>query len=214
FRVRVRTSAQTPTWLARLRYNVISTILRGEHLRVGRLKTQLKFSSPTGQPEREFGQEFKTPKVQGHNRWEMRTSLTARGWHLKNWQKRLYIFESVDMLWRDGVDAEWTSLALVAKSCHWLSTLDAYRERGWRLTLYRPLLRWTISLPLQLYRSPTSAMDLTITRMDILFDHFRIRDAEIIHQTEDWVKTMNSDDLGLGGYIWDSVARIAMNSLN
>ena len=53
-------------------------------------------------------------------------------------------------------------------------------------------------------------MDLSITRMDILFDQFHLRDAELIHQTEDWVRTVNSDDLGLGTYIWDSMARIAM----
>ena len=78
------------------------------------------------------------------------------------------------------------------------------------LILIRPLLQWTLLLPLQLYKSPTSAMDLSITRMDILFDQFHLRDAELIHQTEDWVRTVNSDDLGLGTYIWDSMARIAM----
>ncbi|KAL1752064.1 hypothetical protein FB107DRAFT_220704 [Schizophyllum commune] len=213
FRVRVWSSSQTPTWLARLRYNVISTVLRGEHLRVGCLRTQIKFAAPAGQPEREFGREFKAPRVPGLGRMEMRTAVTARGWHLKNWQSRLYIFEEVDMIWRTGLDAEWSSLALVAQSCHWLSTLDAIFSRihfSPYSQFIRPLLQWTLLLPFQLYKSPTSAMDLSITRMDILFDQFHLRDAEIIHQTEDWVRTVNSDDLGLGTYMWDSVARIAM----
>ncbi|TRM61583.1 hypothetical protein BD626DRAFT_570783 [Schizophyllum amplum] len=206
FRVRVYSSSRTPTWLARLRYNVVATVLRGEHIRVDNLKTHTKLSTPTKEHDHEFGYEFRAPTVAQLGRLETRTSFMARGWHMKNWQDRLYQFGAVDMLMRKGLDAEWSSLVLVASDCQYLNTVNAARSRSWR-----SLLRLTIMLPVQLYDSPMSVLDLSITRMDILFDHFRIRDAEVLHQVDGLAKSISPDDLGLGYYAWDSAARIFMS---
>ncbi|PBL00230.1 hypothetical protein ARMGADRAFT_982213 [Armillaria gallica] len=182
FRVRVFSSSKTPVWLQKLRRNLVFTVLNCHTVRLDDILTEIVLNDESD---------------------ETRLSGYSNQWHIHNvFNQRMYTFGRLDaQLRRDWLD-DHGSLAFIARECRWikLPTLQQSESR-WQYLPYR-----IISLFPKIY-DPISTVDIYISRTDITFDHFRIRDVELFRQGATTFK-LNIEKLrqrgSLESFTWDA----------
>lgn len=108
FRVKVFSSEATPLWIVVLRRNLISTALNGDTIRLDDFETNINIRAvvPDGDDASSVD--------------ESRLSASFEGWHIFNWQKRMYTFGRIDaQLRRSWVDIRDTKLVIIATESRW-----------------------------------------------------------------------------------------------
>ncbi|KZT22632.1 hypothetical protein NEOLEDRAFT_1137631 [Neolentinus lepideus HHB14362 ss-1] len=182
FRVRVFDSKSTPRWVEALRGNLIQTMLKGEILRCDDFKTSVHFGVPDRYLSRASRERQQMEGVEGME--EMMITAMLDGYHIKNWQGRIYAMGCVDMQWRDVLQEDRGRFVLIVKEGRWIKVREAYE-------LMSPINPWyqipssIIHLPMTLYQTwldPASAADVYVTTTNVSYDQFRMRDSELLRQ--------------------------------
>ncbi|KAG6901025.1 hypothetical protein C0995_002048 [Termitomyces sp. Mi166 len=137
-------------------------------------------------------------------------TLNASEWHMKGAQQRLYHFGSINAQLRRSWDpkCDKATFAFVAQDSSWVlaphpyvvSTTEkpAQHKPLWLIYLLcffnKPLffvLKAFFSFPLTLIKTihdPASALTIHSSRIDVTFDQFRLRDAELVSQSWEYVR--------------------------
>ncbi|KNZ76306.1 hypothetical protein J132_10585 [Termitomyces sp. J132] len=172
FKVRIIQSQNTPSWLQIMRQNLIRTVLNGEYLRLDDFKTQITLCT------------------------------RASEWHIKGAQQRLYHFGSVDAQFRYSWDSTCDKevFALVAQNSSWvlaphpfdISTREDCAQQTPSCFSNKLLfvLKAFLAFPLAFFKTiydPPSALTLHSSRLDVTFDQFRLRDAELVRQSWEYL---------------------------
>ncbi|CAL1693940.1 unnamed protein product [Somion occarium] len=115
---------------------------------------------------------------------ELRISAFVRGLHLYNTEGHVYTFGSVDAQFRRNWTADRGSFVMIAKECRWIRVHWPY-QRIKVIPSWMQLLSAVVQFPRDLVHAlhyPMTAVNLYVTELDITFDEFRIRDAELVTQ--------------------------------
>ncbi|TFK81352.1 hypothetical protein K466DRAFT_341903 [Polyporus arcularius HHB13444] len=133
------------------------------------------------EPEEE---EFHTKPLTRYDDDEMAFNALARTLHINNRGGRIYTFGRIDSQIRRDWMRDRGSLVLIAEECRWVRVPFPF-ERVAPRTGIMQLLSSFLHSPIDLVRTfnlPVSNTNLYITRVDVTFDTFRLRDAELLKQ--------------------------------
>jgi len=223
FRIRVRRSTEIPSYVQTLRANLVGALLNGEILRVDDFVTTLRFGGLTERPSDTNGSadplQDDSPCDQGGSgselslsesttnpsgsQDEIRVSASAHGLHLNNREGRYYSFETIDTQLRRNWTADRGTFVMVASECRWVKVPWAY-ERVAGSSVLLQLLSSLAQFPYDLYQillHPMSTVNLYVPRADITFDHFRVRDAELLIQSVSLIR----ENMVKSGVEWQDV---------
>ncbi|KAI0673996.1 hypothetical protein C8Q78DRAFT_1076941 [Trametes maxima] len=128
--------------------------------------------------------EYKTGPLRVGDDEELRFSVVARGVHINNKEGRIYTFGRADSQMRRNWAADRGSFAMVAEECRWVRVhypFERVASNRWFTQLISSLLQFPFDL-LQALSSPVDSVNLYVTRVDVTFDSFRLRDAELVRQ--------------------------------
>ncbi|KAI0652737.1 hypothetical protein C8Q79DRAFT_939153 [Trametes meyenii] len=128
--------------------------------------------------------EYKTGPLRVDDDDEVRFSVVARGVHINNKEGRMYTFGRADSQMRRNWAADRGSFAMVAEDCRWVRVHFPF-ERVAPNRPFAQLMSSLLQFPFDLFRaisSPVNSVDLYVTRVDVTFDSFRLRDAELVRQ--------------------------------
>ncbi|KAI0690720.1 hypothetical protein C8T65DRAFT_699918 [Cerioporus squamosus] len=139
---------------------------------------------------------YRTQPLTPYHDDEMAFNVLARTLHINNHEGRIYTFGRIDSQIRRDWTRDRGSLVLVAEECRWVHVHFPF-ERVAPRTGFTQLLSSFFHFPIDLVRTfnyPVSSTDLYITRVDVTFDSFRLRDAELLRQGFSLIrqKTMTS----------------------
>ncbi|PFH45357.1 hypothetical protein AMATHDRAFT_160558 [Amanita thiersii Skay4041] len=217
FRVRVYTSSHTPRWIEYVRRNLIYTILNGDTTRLDDFSAQVTFSNANRDGRamrRRTEDERNSVTWLGEGHVEALVSTSSERWQIVNMQnRRLYAFGTLSTLLRRNLDGDRGSYQMIAKNSTWTMAARVGSSSNYgHIVLWKVILAF-VMFPYdiwRIYRDPPSAVDLDIPRCDLTFDHFRIRDAELVKQVSNMIKRqylVHSRNGSLDGVSWDMVTR-------
>uniref|UniRef100_A0A0W0G8B0 Uncharacterized protein n=1 Tax=Moniliophthora roreri TaxID=221103 RepID=A0A0W0G8B0_MONRR len=209
FRIQVYSSKNTPRWVEQLRRDLLYTMLNEDTRRLDNadLKLELRTarsasfrfdgdsnSDVDGEAPRSTGH-IAEPSSSGELNDEAKVTFFADHWHTYNHiNSRLYEFGRIDAQLRRSWAGEEGTFVLVSQECRWTRVLNEEELSDRRHSLESPsplrrlaswlcppfrLLQTIFSTIIYLCMSPMSLVDLYAPRIDVTFDHFRIRDAEL-----------------------------------
>ncbi|KAI0352223.1 hypothetical protein OH77DRAFT_1523491 [Trametes cingulata] len=127
---------------------------------------------------------YKTQPLRAVDDDELRFSALARRVHINNTEGRIYTFGAIDAQMRRNWAEDRGSFAMVAEECRWVKVhfpFERVAPRAWFTQLLSSLLHFPIDL-VRTFNYPVSSMNLYVTRVDVTFDSFRLRDAELVRQ--------------------------------
>ncbi|KAI0801527.1 hypothetical protein C8Q74DRAFT_1314635 [Fomes fomentarius] len=111
-------------------------------------------------------------------------NIIARQLLMHNTEGRIYSLGRFD----SQVRRDWTqnrgSFVLVAEECRWVHVHFPFERvvpRSWLAQLCSSLFHFPIDL-VRAFNYPVSGTNLYVTRLDVTFDSFRLRDAELLKQ--------------------------------
>ncbi|KDQ51110.1 hypothetical protein JAAARDRAFT_199334 [Jaapia argillacea MUCL 33604] len=143
---------------------------------------------------------------------EFRTSTTARGYHVHNWQNRIYTFGSIDAQLRKNWEEEKGSYAMVVRDVRWTKVHSLYQRAGGPISAFPQIIWSTLQFPMSLfnaYRDPISMLNIHMTRLDVTFSEYRIQDAELLRQGAKMIGEFEWLNGGVMGRVgWDMLAWI------
>ncbi|KZT73231.1 hypothetical protein DAEQUDRAFT_662511 [Daedalea quercina L-15889] len=181
FRLRVHHSNETPYWIKRLRQNLVGALLNGDIYRLDDVKATVQFAGADGSSPADHVD----PPAPFLNREtdELRTTVSACQLHLHNSDGRIYTFRAVDAQLRRDWDTDRGSFVLVAEEGRWVRVHRPYQREWtpWWTQVFTSLGQFPFDF-MRFINFPMSAVDLYIIRADVVFDQFRLRDAELITQ--------------------------------
>ncbi|KAH9884640.1 hypothetical protein C8Q73DRAFT_351781 [Cubamyces lactineus] len=128
--------------------------------------------------------ENKTGPLRSADDDELRFSVVARGVHINNKEGRIYTFGRIDSQMRRNWAEDRGSFAMVAEECRWVHVhfpFERVAPRAWLTQLVSSLWHFPIDL-VRTFNNPVSSVNLYVTRVDVTFDSFRLRDAELVRQ--------------------------------
>lgn len=123
FKLRVWTSSNTPSWVQRMRRNLVSAILEGEILRCDNFGTSVGMSSMTATGVLDGQDSSAPPQKPGvehpETQDDIRVTAHVDGCDIINWQKRIYSLGVITVqLRRSWVDNR-GSYVMIAEECKW-----------------------------------------------------------------------------------------------
>ncbi|KAI0707615.1 hypothetical protein C8Q76DRAFT_859880 [Earliella scabrosa] len=134
--------------------------------------------------ELSFESEDPTKPLRRHNDDELCFSVLARQLHIHNTEGRIYTFGSID----SQIRRDWTqnrgSLAMVAEECRWVHVhfpFERVAPRSWWTQLFSSFFHFPSDL-VHTFKHPVNNANLYVSRLDVTFDSFRLRDAELLKQ--------------------------------
>lgn len=134
---------------------------------------------------KEAPRRYTVPKTELHpEQDELRISAFVRGLHLSNHEGRSYNFEGIDSQFRRNWVSERGSFVTVAKGCRW-TQVPSREQMGAMKSGWSQLWSSISHFPIDLVRislSPMTAVNLYVPEANIVFDEFRLRDAELVVQ--------------------------------
>ncbi|OSD01145.1 hypothetical protein PYCCODRAFT_1504552 [Trametes coccinea BRFM310] len=128
--------------------------------------------------------EYKTRPLRPYDDDELRFSVLARRVHINNTEGRVYTFGAIDAQMRRNWVDDRGSFAMVAEECRWVKVhfpFERVAPRAWYTQLLSSLLHFPIDL-IRTFNYPVSSLNLYVTRTDVTFESFRLRDAELFRQ--------------------------------
>ncbi|CDO77301.1 hypothetical protein BN946_scf184753.g51 [Trametes cinnabarina] len=128
--------------------------------------------------------EYKTQPLRPYDDDELRFSVLARTVHINNTEGRIYTFGRIDAQMRRNWVEDRGSFAMVAEECRWVRVhfpFERVAPRAWYTQLLSSILHFPIDL-VRTFNYPVTSMNLCVTRVDVTFDSFRLRDAELFRQ--------------------------------
>ncbi|KAI0776332.1 hypothetical protein BD413DRAFT_709071 [Trametes elegans] len=128
--------------------------------------------------------EYKTGPLTVWDDDEVRFNAVARGVQISNTHGRIYTFERIDSQLRRNWSADRGSFAMVAEGCRWVRVhfpFERVAARTWYMQLLSSILHFPIDL-VRTFNDPASSINLHVTRVDVTFESFRLRDAELVRQ--------------------------------
>ncbi|KAI0347875.1 hypothetical protein BDW22DRAFT_1349952 [Trametopsis cervina] len=225
YRIRVMSSDEIPTYVQRLRANVVDAILTGEILRADDFATTVRFaglSESGGEHSADVKETMPdggvyndklddrsaavqdglgssnggVTSISSHSKRheaipylpqdqdELRVSALARGLHINNRQGRYYTFQTLDTQLRRNWVANRGTFVLIATECRWTRVPWPYEmvaRSYWPVQLLSAIAHFPWDL-MQCYSLPMSMANVYVHRLDVTFDNFRVRDAELVIQ--------------------------------
>jgi hypothetical protein len=183
----VFTSRATPTWVERIRTNLVKTVLRGHQLRLHTIRVSIVPGIIIGQNVDE--EEFKV-------------IVSLDNYHVRSWQGRVYSFGRLDGCWsKSWVDGRGSLVIITQESsrrvnvppppdgqtrAHWSRyDLQGAISGTWTLLITsvrligRAILYWP-SDTFKAIRDPMSMIDLYVPLAQVTFEEFRLRDADLM----------------------------------
>ncbi|KAI0829093.1 hypothetical protein BC628DRAFT_1417438 [Trametes gibbosa] len=127
---------------------------------------------------------YKTGPLRTGDEDEVRFNALARRVHINNTEGRMYTFGRIDSQMRRNWAADKGSFAMIAEECRWVRVhcpYERFAPRAW----YTQVLSSLLHFPWDFFRTmsdPSSGMNLYVTRVDVTFESFRLRDAELVRQ--------------------------------
>jgi len=229
-RIRIRRSTDIPTYVQVMRANLVDTLLNGEIIRVDDFVTTMQFgglteqhSDSTDSSADSFQKDSislqngvthseidlsKTTAGFSDSQDEVRLSASAQGVHIDNREGRSYSFEAIDTQFRRNWVADRGTFVMVASGCRWVKVPQAYERvaSSWFFQLFSSFAHFPYDF-LQIVRHPMSAVNLYFPRIDATFDHFRVRDAELLIQSMSFIReNMVKSRVGWGDVLADFMA--------
>ncbi|KAH7907559.1 hypothetical protein BJ138DRAFT_1116595 [Hygrophoropsis aurantiaca] len=211
FRLRVLKSSSTPNWVQDMRRNLVATILTGEIDRVDDFVITFALASLTGAPDDYTSTTGLSIGGAKEEIDELRISVLLNEYQTKNWQDRLYTFRCVQAQLRRSWIGDRGSYAMIAEESRWTKVqslyhrADAVQSKWWRSLIYS-----IISFPfdvVNIYKDPMSTIDIYIPRLDVTFDDFRIRDAELIRQSATlFIEKMRLNRVSFSDVFFDAIS--------
>ncbi|EIW63748.1 uncharacterized protein TRAVEDRAFT_110902 [Trametes versicolor FP-101664 SS1] len=186
-RIRVQKSTATPYWIQVMRETLVSTFLTGEFLRADVFRTTVRFAGLSEHPDDKPAATMTTNPagpLRPQDEDEVRFGALARRVHINDTQGRICTFGSIDAQLRRNWAADRGSFAMVAEECRWVRVhfpFECVAARGWYAQMLTSLLHFPIDL-VRTFNDPSSSINLYVSRLDVTFDSFRIRDAELVRQ--------------------------------
>ncbi|EIW87243.1 hypothetical protein CONPUDRAFT_161827 [Coniophora puteana RWD-64-598 SS2] len=186
FRLRIFTSRETPEWVRQLRANLVASILQGEIIRLDDFFVKMEFAPFTGTTYPSDGEIVRPDGTHGDELDDVRVSAILDEYWTKNWAERLYTFASIEAQFRRSWLAERGSYVMIAKGLKWTKMLTGdEREKRVHTSSWRQLYESLTYLPRNIatiFTDPMHNLDISVPRLDVTFDDFRIRDAELLRQ--------------------------------
>lgn len=138
FKLRIRSSTNTPHWVERLRNNLVDAILTGEILRVDDFRTSIAMSSLTGTRVRDDQDSSAAVQKPGVTmpefEDEVRVSAEVEGYDVINWQQRIYSFGKMRIqLRKSWVDGR-GSYTMIAEDTRWTKVQSPCDRQSIRLS--------------------------------------------------------------------------------
>ncbi|TBU58122.1 hypothetical protein BD310DRAFT_820081 [Dichomitus squalens] len=181
FRVLVFRSIQTPYYIHRLREKLVSALLTGDVMRCDMARTTCRFS---GVSDLVSDGRYTTVPMRTSDKDEMCFSWLSRQLHIYNCDSRVYAFGSIDAQVRRSWSEDRGSFVMNAEELRWVHVpypFEMVSPRGGLTQLFSSLFHFPLDL-MRIIHSPSTSVNLLITRLDVRFDAFRIRDAEMLRQ--------------------------------
>ncbi|OJT13956.1 hypothetical protein TRAPUB_9495 [Trametes pubescens] len=128
--------------------------------------------------------ENKTGLLRPQDEDEVRFGVLARRVHINDKQGRICTFGGIDAQLRRNWAADRGSFAMVAEECSWVRVhfpFERIAVRGRYAQVLSSLLHFPIDL-VRTFNNPSSSFNLYVSRLDVTFDSFRLRDAELVRQ--------------------------------
>ncbi|EIN14247.1 hypothetical protein PUNSTDRAFT_49056 [Punctularia strigosozonata HHB-11173 SS5] len=176
FRMIVKSSRSTPWWVAAIRRNVVHSLLTGEVLRCDHFRSAARMQPLPSLDE--YGHIDKHPEQD-----EVTIQTTWERLHLLNHEQyRMYTWQEMN----SGLREDWVDgrgfLKIVSKDVKWVRV---HKQEP----LHRPSL-WSIMNALvdfsgellALTQQPSHRLDIYLSECSVVFQDFRIRDAELYKQ--------------------------------
>ncbi|TBU42550.1 hypothetical protein BD309DRAFT_174335 [Dichomitus squalens] len=127
---------------------------------------------------------YTTVPMRTSDKDEMCFSWLSRQLHIYNCDSRVYAFGSIDAQVRRSWSEDRGSFVMNAEELRWVHVpypFEMVSPRGGLTQLFSSLFHFPLDL-MRIIHSPSTSVNLLITRLDVRFDAFRIRDAEMLRQ--------------------------------
>ncbi|KAF5352662.1 hypothetical protein D9756_006132 [Leucocoprinus leucothites] len=188
FRLQVYNSQYTPIWVRQLRDNLIYTAINEETVRIHQFKPRFVFSGLIGmtgcgldpdearveRPGFAVDQELDEVKIQG----------TAQQWHIHNARNnRMYTYGVLEAEMRESWVEGRESLVIIAHNSKW--TKLPLIGQMYDASVLRHIGRTLLQAPRELAKTikdPLSIVDIDISRCDITFGRFHLKDSALVEQ--------------------------------
>ncbi|KAJ3566129.1 hypothetical protein NP233_g7196 [Leucocoprinus birnbaumii] len=192
FRLRVYNSEYTPRWVRELRDNLIYTAINEETVRLHQFMPRFVLSgliSMTGynrdtdeveKPGLEANQGLDEVKIQGK----------VQQWHIHNARNnRMYTFDTMEMELRDSWVEGRESLVLITHDSKWtkLPLVGQISDESLLRYFGRTLAQAPIEL-MKMINDPMSVVNMDVSRCDITFKRFHLKDSALVKQGSVLVK--------------------------
>ncbi|TFK60641.1 hypothetical protein BDN72DRAFT_850355 [Pluteus cervinus] len=146
---------------------------------------------------------------------DVRITGYAKQWHIFNkGNQRMYTFGRLDAQLRRGWMDDVGTYVMVAKESRWtkaprlLDHEEASLRLSWVQRLGRSISTFRHAVR-EIWDHPDSVLDLYIPRLDVTFDEFRLRDADLVPRLEGFVKRRLYDGSLLQEFVsqagWDAI---------
>lgn len=114
---------------------------------------------------------------------ELRVSVAAQQLHLTNNEGRVYTFGRLDAQLRRNWNVDRGSFVMIAEEARWVRVHWPYQRQvtPWWSQIFTSILQFPLDV-IHILSHPMSTVNIFAPRTDIIFDEFRIRDAELIVQ--------------------------------
>ncbi|KAI0694422.1 hypothetical protein BC835DRAFT_1221759, partial [Cytidiella melzeri] len=179
FRIRIMSSDAIPSYIQMLRANLVEAVLAGEIPRVDDCSTSVRF---TGLSEKDEG--ARTKAFLSKEQDEMRINVSVEGLHVNNRQGRFYSFASIDAQLRRNWSANRGSFVMIATEGRWVKIPWEYEmvaPTSWPLQVFTGIAHFPYDI-FRCFKHPMVMVNLYVPRVDVTFDNFRLRDAELVLQ--------------------------------
>ncbi|THH31963.1 hypothetical protein EUX98_g2237 [Antrodiella citrinella] len=142
---------------------------------------------------------------------ELCISALARQLHLNNLEGRIYSFDQVDAQFRRNWTADRGSFVLIAKESRWVRihwTYERDKVKPWYFQIFTSVVQFPYNL-VHVFNYPMTTVNLYVSRVDVHFDEFKIRDAELLIQAISIVREkMYNAGLQWQDFLVDGIAKM------
>ncbi|KAH9486461.1 hypothetical protein JR316_0000526 [Psilocybe cubensis] len=187
FTADVWSSKDAPWWINSVRSNLISTILNGETVLLHAIATKLYFgtiSKSLDVDEDGDGTIDEQGLFEGEVNNELRARCSTSQWNIVTPYGRMYTFGQLNAEFRRSWVDDRGTFAMIIGQCRLLklrkSTVDVDHSVLWQIFTAISSLP---NIALKTYRNPLSLIDIYVPHAQISFSDFRLRDAELLHES-------------------------------
>jgi hypothetical protein len=206
----VNSSQHIPDLIVPVRNNIVATLLTGEIIRCEYFRTKVRFA-PVGSALTTHAAE-RSDEAAPLGQDEMAVQMSFRGYHVANWQERIYTFGAAEWVLRKSWIAQRGALWLSVEDARWTQLPAAWQRMGGPVWPPSQILFSLLQLPYGVatfFRDPSMHVDVHLKRLNVAFDDFRLRDAEVLRQAAVVAQQRLGKEFRGGGLLKDLMWNLA-----